>query len=171
MCLKLSLNDLSQSKCKLLGALIGLARATDADAPTTSYTWKLMLNGLDKLRLLNCPDDDFENLIDLIRHEKYRLVPNCEYCTARCGRTDDYDTADLYNCSADICNIKLYILSVICNISALLSSGAGVSYTDEIHLTIARCLFAIGEKWSTEELNKVANEANQLNLKLESIAR
>ena len=79
---------------KLLGAVIGLARASEGnESDLTEETHAALLAGLSA-----APEDGEAALsacIDRIHAEKKRIIPNCYACAMPCGRTADYNMDDL----------------------------------------------------------------------------
>ena len=79
---------------ELLGALIGLARASEGnEALLTAETHDALLEGLSAV-----PEDGEAHVaacITRIHAEKKRIIPNCYDCAMPCGRTSDYSTEDL----------------------------------------------------------------------------
>lgn len=61
---------------------------------------------------VNFNEKTVREMIDRVHAEKARLVPNCAACAASCGRTDDYDMAQLWNAQEDIRSLKSLILFV-----------------------------------------------------------
>ena len=87
----------AQAQDRLTGALIGLARAADTSPDAGPETWQLMIEGLfATLTNVNFDPDSLNALAGRVRAEKQRLVPDCAVCTAPCGRTGDYDLAQLW---------------------------------------------------------------------------
>lgn len=79
----------SPQKQRLLGELIGLARATEGnDHLLRSETQQLVC---DTLAALPEEDADCEALLQRIDEEKHRLVPMCYQCLGGCGRNNAYD--------------------------------------------------------------------------------
>ena len=89
--------DAARLQDELTGALIGLARATDNAPYVNDGTWRLMIEGLFAT-VTNVSFDTaaIRALLDRVHAEKARLVPNCAPCAAPCGRTGDYDMAQLW---------------------------------------------------------------------------
>ena len=80
---------------KLLSSLIGLARSIIGNEDlVTNHTNTLIYESLYNLSINN---NDTSNLIERIEQEKQRLVPNCNHCVAKCGKTDNYDINNLKN--------------------------------------------------------------------------
>lgn len=93
---------------KLLGALVGLARATDADEHLTTPTATALI-----LRALNGSDAETEALLARAGEEKQKIVPNCATCAAPCGRTADYDMKKLHSALPPVREAKLRILQAL----------------------------------------------------------
>jgi hydroxylamine reductase len=81
--------QLSPHKQRLLGELIGLARATEGnDHLLQSATGRLVC---DALAALIDESADLDELFERIDREKRRLVPMCYECLGGCGRNNAYD--------------------------------------------------------------------------------
>ena len=105
---------------KLIGALIGLARATDGNEHLiTSSATAVVLAGLRAAR----PETDvdgqvLEELLSRVSEEKRKMVPNCFLCACPCGRTSDFDISELDKADAEVRVLKNRILSGIQRIAA-----------------------------------------------------
>ena len=99
-------------KEKLLGAVIGLARATENNEDLiTNKTHKILTEGL----IASLPDSKYsENdlviLYAKIMAEKERIIPSCFTCAFPCGRTDNYDMKELWNMDERLRELKLKLL-------------------------------------------------------------
>ena len=96
-----------QQRDLLLGALVGLARST-VNEPKTEDTDHVLAAGL---RLAAKPEADttaLERMRNIVETEKHRVAPNCANCTMRCGNTDNYDLARLWNAPAEVRTCLLY---------------------------------------------------------------
>ena len=82
---------------KLLGAVIGLARATENNEDLiTEKTDQLLTDALvASLPDSNYTDSALEDLYYNVMSEKWRIIPSCFTCASPCGRTDNYDMHDL----------------------------------------------------------------------------
>lgn len=151
---------------KLIGALIGLARATEGnDFMLTDATGAVTVEGLAATR----DDGDFKRdalltLLKRVEQEKRRLVPECFLCAASCGRTNDYDMANLRNGQPEIRTLKLRILQNIQDIAAgLIHAPVPGDRAKTVHAFLYKALFAIGrEDWGREELLPIALEAERI---------
>ena len=97
---------------RLLGALVGLARAT-VNEPKTADTDRVLASGL---RLAGDPDaaeDALHRMRTAVETEKHRVAPNCAFCTMRCGNTDDYDLARLWAAPETTRTLKLRLLNAL----------------------------------------------------------
>lgn len=139
---------------RLIGALIGLARATEGNTHMLSDSTAAVT--VASLRTADSTDP--EVLLDLLRQideEKRKLVPSCYICQAPCGRNNDYDMEKLKKLDADIRALKLQILSGIRSIAA------SAQQPDSNLLYLA--LFAIGmDDWGLEELLPIAAQVDNL---------
>ena len=76
---------------RLLGALIGLARAT-VNEPKTEDTDHVLAAGLRQAARADAAEDALRRMQDIVETEKHRVAPNCATCTMRCGNTDNYES-------------------------------------------------------------------------------
>ena len=151
---------------QLTGALIGLARAADTNAPTAS-THRAVIEGLfTTLTNVNFNEETVRSQIDAVRREKAVLIPNCGACASPCGRTDEYDMNLLWEADEDIRSLKSLILFGLRGMAAYAYHAMVLGYTDE---EVNRCfyegLFAVGEDWGMEELLPIVMKVGQVNLK------
>lgn len=147
----------------ILGALIGLARATDVDAPVNDSTYELIIDALS-VDYAALSDDECKigEIVDRIHDKKYRLVPNCRYCVAHCGRTDDFDMSLLADEEPNTCDLKESIIDKIVEIAEAIRTGTYLGNTQDAYNLIIRALFSIGEPWSADELCEILSEAENL---------
>ena len=159
--------DVAKLQDELTGALIGLARATDGDAPVNADTWRLMIEGLfTTVTNVSFNEKTIRELIDRVHKEKVRLVPGCSGCGSRCGRNDDYDMNMLWNAQEDIRSLKSLILFGVRGMSAYAHHAMVLGYTDEeVNRFFAKALFAVGEDWGMDELLPIVMEVGEKNLK------
>ena len=147
----------AQVQDRLTGALIGLARAADTSPDAGPETWQLMIEGL--FATLNA-------LAGRVRAEKQRLVPDCAVCTAPCGRTGDYDLAQLWGAQEDIRSLKSLLLFGSRGMAAYAYHAMVLGYRDEsVERFLSKALFAVGEDWSMEELLPLVLELGEVNLR------
>lgn len=82
---------------QLLGALVGLARATEGNVNRpTEETDRVFIKGM----LMCCPGRDeslpkIQNQIEALHKEKWKLIPRCLGCASPCGRNNDFDFKEL----------------------------------------------------------------------------
>ena len=81
---------MNAAEARLIGALIGLARATDGNTVRTEETGRLMRVGLAALTQGE-QKEFYEAMVEKIHAEKRLLAPDCATCGAPCGKTADYD--------------------------------------------------------------------------------
>lgn len=159
--------EVAELQDELTGALIGLARATDADTPVNADTWRLMIEGLfTTVTNVSFNEKTILELIDRVHEEKVRLVPGCSGCSSRYGSNDDYDMNLLWNAQEDIRSLKSLILFGVRGMSAYAHHAMVLGYTDEeVNRFFAKALFAVGEDWGMDELLPIVMEVGEKNLK------
>lgn len=152
---------------ELTGALIGLARAADTAPEADGRTWSLMIEGLlATLANVNFDGAAIRALTGRVHAEKARLVPDCAACTAPCGRTSDYDMAQLRDEQEDTRSLKLRILSGARNMAACAHHAQVLDCRDEeAGRFFCKALFSVGEDWTVDELLPVVMEVGEKNLK------
>lgn len=57
-----------------------------------------------------CSEAEILSLIDRVHAEKFKVVPDCAICASPCGRTADYNMANIWNAPEDIRSLKVLIL-------------------------------------------------------------
>ena len=152
---------------ELTGALIGLARATDGTSDKINAgTYKLMVKGLfTTITNVNFNEETIREVIEEVRAEKQRLVPDCSTCKSPCGRNDEYDMNLVWNADEDIRSLKSLILFGIRGVAAYAYHAEVLGYVDEeVNKFMAKALFAVGEDWGMEELLPITMEVGQHNL-------
>lgn len=150
---------------ELTGALIGLARAC-SNNPKTENTDRLILEGLfTTVTNVNFNDDTLVEMIARVKEEKSRVIPGCAACMARCGNTDDYDLAKIWNADEDIRSLKSLILFGIRGMAAYAYHAMILGYTSgEVNDFFYKALFVLAEDWGMEELLPVVMETGKVNL-------
>ena len=151
---------------KLTGALIGLARATEGNDDLISpSTDKAVLEGLCAVGA-SFGDEAITALIAQVQEEKRKLVPNCFFCAAPCGRTNDYDMQELWTADKDIRSLKSLILFSIRGMAEYARHAAALGCADkDVNKFFYKALFAIGMDWGTDELLPIVLEAGEISLK------
>lgn len=147
---------MENSMDRLVGALIGLARATEGNEDLmTEVTDRVMAEGLAAGITDTGSEEHIALLIRQVQEEKKRLIPNCFSCAASCGRNDDYDMRGLWEADKEIRNVKALILLSIQGIAA---KG---DCRGELRELFCKALYAIGSDWSREQLLAVAMEVGE----------
>ena len=107
---------------QLFGALIGLSRASESKEILESAGHAL----IQGLKLAYDPVWDLpatelsidfrtsvESAIESLHKEKALMAPDCAACQYPCGRTADYDMAEILESSEQLRNTKLHLLSLL----------------------------------------------------------
>lgn len=127
---------------KLIGALIGIARATDGSEHLITAQSTAFLR-----RALKADVPDAASLAVWLKEAeavKRAMVPDCFHCANPCGRTSDYDMKEMLREPESVRSAKRSILNALRS-GATLSDGA-----------LYRGLFAVGlEGYSAEELLEI----------------
>ena len=150
---------------RLMGALIGLARAAEGGIQATEETEKLLIEGLfTTVTNVNFNDNTIRKLIDRAHAEKARLVPGCGNCADPCSRTEDYDMEKLWNAQEDIRSLKSLILFGVRGMAAYAYHAMVLGKrSEEVERFIHKALFAVGEDWDMDELLPVVLEVGEKN--------
>ena len=147
---------------ELLGAVIGLARASEGnESDLTEETHAALLAGLSAT-----PEDGEAALsacIDRIHAEKRRIIPNCYACAMPCGRTSDYQMEDLRLGVGSGPALRALMLAGLQNAAPGLQQAG---YPADDMSSVYRCLIAVGlDGLSADFLLDAAAEAGRLNQK------
>ena len=158
--------DVAKLQDELTGALIGLARVTDNAPDVNEGTWRLMIEGLfTTVTNVNFNEYTLKKLIDRVHEEKARLMPDCSVCASPCGRTTDFDMAEVWEAQEDLRSLKSLILFGVRGMAAYAHHAMVLDYTDEeLNRFFAKALFAVGEDWGMEELLPIVLEVGEKNL-------
>ena len=145
----------------ILGALIGLARATDGNSPSES-THRTLLEGL--LSLSGFPT---KIALEQIHEEKFKLIPSCLHCASPCGRTSDYDMELFHAAAYGIRTRKALLLSAVYGLAPFVYrdflAGQNVS---ESCMILYRMLFAFGEDWEESYLDSALQDLSEAALSI-----
>ena len=107
-----------------------------------------------------------EKMIQKVRAEKERLVPDCSSCQSPCGKTDEYDMRQLWNADEDIRSLKSLILFGIRGMAAYAYHASVLNYEDaEVDQFFCEALFRIGYEESVERLLPTVLKVGEINLK------
>lgn len=133
---------------KLMGALIGLARATDGNEHLISASSTAVV-----IESLTASEPrHMESLLEKVEEEKRKMVPDCFLCASPCGRTSAYDLSSLRQASPKVRELKYQILA---NIRRLAASSS----VREAESLLYRALVAVGmDDYKADDLNKILEE-------------
>ena len=146
--------DAQRQRDTLLGALVGLARST-VNEPKTEDTDRILAAGLRLAADPEAAESALLRMTDIVEAEKHRVAPNCAACAMPCGNTSNYDLARLWGAPAEICALKVRLLSAVCVL-------AGQKTTAQIQKEICDDLFVLAEDWDTELLLPIVTRAEGL---------
>jgi len=150
----------------LTGELIGLARATDGTAPSES-THVALLNGLfATLTNVNFDSNALQRLIENVKEEKAKLVPQCADCDNDCSRNDAYDMMRLWEEEEDVRSLKSLLLFGLRGMAAYAHHAYVLGKTDEaVFNFICEGLFAVGDNKTADEFLALLMKLGEVNLK------
>lgn len=103
-------------KDQLIGALVGLARATDGNEHLISDD----ITATVRHCLTAAPASYYElqRCLLLVENAKQKMVPDCFHCANPCGRTNAYDIAALAQEPDKVRQIKLNMINKLCRLAA-----------------------------------------------------
>ena len=152
--LKAPVTSAQQARDTLLGALVGLARATTSE-PKTVNTDEVLNAGLRLAAQPDAPEEKLARMLSIVRAEKHAVAPNCASCAMPCGNTNDYDLARLWSAPEPIRPLKLQMLSAAFSLALRHPRG-------EAQTAIYQVLFTLAEDWDEELLAPVVQHAKEL---------
>lgn len=158
--------DVAKLQDELIGALIGLARASDGHQ-TKESTHKAMIEGLFMtLTNVNFDEKSILSQIEKVRREREGLIPGCSSCASPCGRNDEYDMNRLWSDNDDIRSLKSLILFGLKGIAAYAYHAMVLGYSDnDVNNFFYEGLFAVGEDLDMEQLLPTVMKVGEINLK------
>ena len=158
---------------RLLGCLIGLARAADGNPEVPPSVDLAMLEGLAALFPAGQDSQSLEALIQQVTEAKRTLAPDCFTCASPCGRTSDYDMKTLWDSGRDSASLKTILLYSIRCMAVYAYPAAQKGVTDsEINSFFYKALFAVGmDCWGTDKLLPILTEAGEVSLKCRELFR
>ena len=146
----------SHAQDKLIGALIGLARPTDGNEHLISPTSTAAIAA--GLKALSSGETGEGGLLERLREEKRKMVPDCFACAAPCGKNNDYDMQNLWNGSEEIRGEKFRLLELLCDLAPCGDR--------EGEIFLYKGLIVIGmDDYGLPELTPILREGEQLHKK------
>lgn len=152
--LKAPVTPAQQARDTLLGALVGLARATTSE-PKTDDTDEVLNAGLRLAAQPDAPEERLQRMLAIVQTEKHRVAPGCATCAMPCGNTADYDLTRLWNAPAALRTLKLRLLDALLTLAEQ-RPDADAQYV------IYQGLFTLAEDWDESLLLPVVRRAEEL---------
>ena len=134
--LKAPVTPAQQARDALLGALVGLARATTSE-PKTDDTDEVLNAGLRLAAQPDAPEEKLHRMLETVRTEKHRVAPGCASCAMPCGNTNDYDLARLWAAPETIRTLKLQMLSTAFALAQKRPQGQAQTAVYQLLFTLA----------------------------------
>lgn len=144
---------------RLIGALIGLAKACGND-PTTENTTKIIIEGL-YLSISAQDKESVEDMIQKVHDEKNKVSPGCASCMSRCGNTDDYDMRLVWDRNDEIAQLKSHLLLGIQSMSIYAKNNDELDMDDFFY----KALTYIGCDMNKEYMTEIINELSIMSYK------
>ena len=156
----------AQLQDELTGALIGLARAIEGGAVPTETTDTLLMEGLFMTLTNVCFDDEtLRQQIDRTHAECSALAPMCQTCACPCGRSDDYDSEQLWQADEDVRSLKSLLLFGLRGMAAYAWHAYVLGRQDEsVKKFIRHALFMVGYDADADTLLSLVMELGAVNL-------
>ena len=152
--LKAPVTPAQQARDTLLGALVGLARAT-TNEPKTDDTDEVLNAGLRLAAQPDAPEERLQRMLAIVQTEKHRVAPGCATCAMPCGNTNDYDFFRLWAAPESIRTLKLQMLSAAFALAQKRPQG-------QAQAAVYQLLFTLAEDWDEELLTPVVQRAKEL---------
>ena len=149
--LKAPVTPAQQARDALLGALVGLARATTSE-PKTDDTDEVLNAGLRLAAQPDAPEERLQRMLAIVQTEKHRVAPGCATCAMPCGNTNDYDFA--------ACGLRPRVSapsSCKCFLPLAQKRPQG-----QAQAAVYQLLFTLAEDWDEELLTPVVQHAEEL---------
>ena len=157
--------DTARLQDELTGALIGLAKSC-GNNPKTENTDRIIIEGLfTTVTNVSFNDETLRDMIEKVKAEKEKIVPDCSVCKNPCGNTDDYDLKNLWTDNEDIRSLKSLILFGIRGMAAYAYHAMVLGYvSEEVNAFFYKALSVIGYDMDMELLLPVVLEVGEKNL-------
>ena len=139
--LKAPVTPAQQARDALLGALVGLARATTSE-PKTDDTDEVLNAGLRLAAQPDAPEERLQRMLAIVQTEKHR-------------NTNDYDFVRLWAAPESIRTLKLQMLSAAFALAQKRPQG-------QAQAAVYQLLFTLAEDWDEELLAPVVQRAKEL---------
>ena len=152
--LKAPVTPAQQARDTLLGALVGLARATTSE-PKTEDTDEVLNAGLRLAAQPDAPEERLQRMLAIVQTEMHRVAPDCATCAMPCGNTNDYDFARLWAAPESIRTLKLRLLAAAFTLAQKRPQGPAQT-------AVYQALFTLAEDWDEELLAPVVRHTEEL---------
>ena len=159
-------SDVADLQDKLVGALIGLARAMEENEPTEE-TNRLMIEGLfTTLTNVNFNRESIQQKIDEVHRVKDEIMKDCRTCKNQCGKAEDYDMNEIWHADEDTRSLKSLVVFGLKGMAAYAYHSMVHGHMDkEINAFFYEALAKISYDFSNEELLALVLRVGEVNLK------
>ena len=147
---------------QLLGALIGLARASESKELTESAGIALA-DGLclaysKHMTNAEAAEAEILAMIDRLHAEKDMMAPDCAACQYPCGRTFDYEMEETYGASEPLRDAKLHLMQLLGKIA----SSPSAKFDQKNRQFLSDALFQISCTYTPEQLSEPIKTAEKI---------
>lgn len=156
---------------RLLGALIGLARATDGNEHLISPSSTSVM--IESLAAVHAGDSSkLGRLSEQVVQEKRSMVPACFSCASPCGKNSDYPIENLLNAGDDIRSLKYRIVTGICTSAAYICHTVETDHRElDMDAFFYKALIVLGmDDYTAEDLLPIVPELEAVEAKCMEIA-
>lgn len=107
---------MTEMKKRVIGALIGIARATDGNEHLITVETNATL--IECLRAEPENEEQVQVLLKRIEDTKRNMVPDCFLCANPCGKNSGFDLHELNREKPDVRDLKHALLQSVCRYAA-----------------------------------------------------
>lgn len=149
-------------KDQLLGALVGLSRASESKEISES-AGEALVDGLKLAHNLKTASEFSEEniihaMIDRLHEAKNQMAPDCAACQYPCGRTFDYEMEEVYSAAEPLREAKLLLFHRLGQIAAC----SPASDKQKIRQFLSDALFQISCTYTAEQLAEPLAKAESI---------
>lgn len=145
---------MEHAKLKVLGAVVGLARAAEGKELLKSSADAMLTALIMAYSESEVTENEWNTMVDTLHKEKYRMSPDCAACQCPCGRTDDYDMEEILHASPDLRETKLTLFSLLAALAAKIETSPSPEMLALINdaLFLISCTYEAGQLTDTLDI-------------------
>ncbi len=143
---------MNQKYDKLLGALVGLSRASEGKELERSSGDALIAGLKMSFSQDEISDAEIHDMVIRLNKEKAVMAPDCAACQSPCGRIENLDMDEIYHASEGLRDAKLELFSLLSQLAK--QNPAAVQF-------LSGSLFLISCSYEAEQLSDSIADAKQ----------